>query len=211
MRNNLFIVAQSGWSYVGASFGAFILFALLEWTLLAFVAFILTLAFVFLFRNPEREFVHLEEQSFLSPVDGSVSAIVELEDDREYAYRVDITSDYKDLSILRVPIDATLVSLQTQRGARLSKESKLFKALGENAVMVFQTPSGANIKIEHKLTQSFNSLELDIIQSQKLLQSRRYGMMQSGVTSIYFPANVRLDIHLMQELQASQTLIGFLS
>jgi phosphatidylserine decarboxylase len=211
MRNNLFIIAQSGWSYVGASLGAFVVFAFLELTFLSLLAFLLTLLFVFLFRNPEREFFHFEEKSIVSPVDGKVSEIVTLEDDSLYAYRVDIVTSYRDLSILRMPLNAAVQSIQIQRGARLSKESALFEALNENVTIVFETVDGATLKIEHRLTQSFTGLFLDIIQGQKLFQGMRYGMMQSGVTSLYFQADVRLDIQPMQELKASETLLGFLS
>jgi phosphatidylserine decarboxylase len=211
MKNNLFIIAQSGWIYVGLSFGAFILFFFLEFALLTLVALTLTLLFLFLFRNPEREFLHFEEESIVSPVDGSISAIIELENDKEYAYRVDIVSDYKDLSILRAPINATVSRLVSYKGARIAQGSKLFKALNENSEIVFTTQLGAQIKIQHRLTQSFAPLEINLFPMQKIFKSSRYGMMQSGVTSIYLPSNVRLDIQLAQELKASETLIGFLS
>ena len=211
MRNNTFIITQSGWSYLGISFIAFTLFYFLDLEFLAFIAFVITLLFAFLFRNPERELLHLDEQSILSPVDGFVSAIETLEDDPIYGYRIDIVSEYKHLCILRMPFDATLQSIQMKKGARVSKESPLFEALNENTEIVFELASGATLKIQHRLTQSFAPLEIDILPSQKLFQGSRYGMMQSGVTSIYLPATLRIDVHLLQELKASQTLISFLS
>jgi phosphatidylserine decarboxylase len=210
MKNNLFIITQSGWSYVAISLIASILFSFFGFILFAVIAFLLMLLFAYLFRNPEREFLHFEEQAVVSPVDGRVIAVVVVENDPNYAYRVDIESSYKELSILRVPVNAEHVRIKHQNGVKVSKESALFESLSENAEIIFESVMGT-IKVEHRLTQSFAPISLELSQGQKVFKSSRYGMMQCGITSIYLPQNIRLDVNLADELEASQTLIGFLS
>ena len=210
MKNNLFIIAQSGWSYILTSFALFVFFTILDFDFFGFVAFFTTLFLLVIFRNPERELVSFEEDSILSPVDGVVSAITEL-DDSEYAYRVDIQSGYLDVSLLRTPIYSHVQSINLSNGSRLSKASKHLETLNENVEIIFEDKKNNKIKVKHTLTQSFAPLMIDIIKSQTLLKSSRYGVMLSGVTSIYLPSNVRVNVNLANEVKASQTLIGFFS
>jgi len=207
--SNLFIIAKSGWSYVIAAFLFWLFFVSIDFNILAFIAFVALLFFVYVFRNPERELKNFEDSSILSPVDGVVSAIEELEDS-EYAYRVDIVSAYFDVSLLRSPINATIKELSIQKGARVSNMSALSK-INENVTLLLCDSNNNQIKITHTLAQSFAGLDIDVVAEQKLLKSSRYGLMLCGVSSIYLPKNVRLDLHLSAKLKASETLIGFFS
>ncbi len=210
MRNNLFIIAQSGWSYVLTSFVLFVLFVIVDCEFFAFLAFVSVLVSLFVFRNPERELLNFEEEAILSPVDGVVTAIKEL-DGSEYAYRVDVKSSYRDVSLLRVPMNSTVENITLEKGTRLSYRSGHAETLNENVEIIFVDKKYNKIKVKHTLTRSFAPLSIDIIKSQTLLKSSRYGVMLCGITSIYLPANVRVNINIQNELKASQTLIGFLS
>ena len=207
MRSNLFIIAQNGWNYVISSAVLFLLFLLFDFDFLAFLTFATMLFFLFAFRNPERELLSFEEDSVLSPVDGVVSAITEL-DDSEYAYKIDVKSTYLDVSLLRAPINANLQSVKFQNGTRVSSESPLFEDTNENVEIVFLSKNGNKIKVTHRLTQSFAPLSIDVIKSQTLMKSSRYGVMLCGITSIYLPRNVRLNINLANEVKASETLLA---
>ena len=116
-----------------------------------------------------------------------------------------------DVSLLRSPINATIESLQLYNGTRVSKTSKHLETLNENVEITFVDKKNHKIKVKHTLTQSFAPLMLDVMESQRLLKSSRYGVMVCGVTSIYLPSNVRVNVNLASEVKASQTLIGFLS
>jgi len=209
MRSNLFIIAQSGWKYVGFSLSFFLVFMILDLEFLAFLSFLFALVSVFVFRNPERELLSFEEKSILSPVDGVVSAITQL-DDSEYGYRIDVQSSYIDVSLLRAPINASVESLKYHKGTRTSKNSKLFETLNENVEIIFVNNNKQKVKVKHTLSQSFAPLNVDIINSQTLLKTSRYGVMLCGLTSIYLPSHVRVNVNLANEIKASQTLIGHL-
>ena len=210
MRNNLFVIAKNGWSYVGISFLLFAFFAFIDSDLLAFIFFGATLLFLYIFRNPERELPVFEDNSILSPVDGAVNSIVEL-DDSEYAYRVDIESNYLDVSILRAPMHAKIKSLNLQHGTRVSSMSKLFSDTNEKAEIVFIDKNGNQMKVVHTLKQSFSPLILNVIPSQQVHQTARYGFMNNGITSIYLPQNVRINVNVTNELKASESLLGYFS
>ncbi|QOP46274.1 phosphatidylserine decarboxylase [Sulfurimonas paralvinellae] len=210
MRNNLFIIANSGWKYIGYALVAFILFSLLDWDLLAFISLLMTGLFIYLFRNPERIMPFYQQKNLVAPSDGVVTAIEHLENS-DYAYRLDIESSYLNIGVLRVPMAAKVSEVKIVRGVRTGKNSKLFSLLNENGEITFADEADNKVKVLHRLKQSFAPLDIDLIKSQELMQAARYGVMINGVTSLYLPANFRLNLNVGQELRASETLVGYFS
>ncbi|MBA1432839.1 MAG: phosphatidylserine decarboxylase [Epsilonproteobacteria bacterium] len=210
MRNNLFIIAKSGWSTIGYALLAFVIFSLLDLDLFAFLAFIAVVAFIYVFRNPERVMPFYQSNSLVVPCDGVATAIEQLEES-DYAYRVDIESSYLNVGVLRLPMQAKLTSVKLVRGSRLAKDTKLFTLLNEYAKLVFTDDANNSIKVVHRLKQSFTPLTIDIIKGETLMQSARYGFMINGVTSLYVPNNFRLNLQVGQEVLASETLVGYFS
>ena len=210
MRANLLPVAQEGWKYIASTFAFLILFFLLDLDLLSFLTSLLLLTFIYSFRNPERQLPMFEKLSVVSPCDGVVKAIVELENS-EYAYRVDIESSNLDVGILRTPLNARLESIIKYNGSRVPKNSKLFNSINENVELLFIDENHNKLKIVHTLKQSYAPLFIDIIKDQNLQQTARYGLMLNGVTSIYLPNNFRLNVNVDNELKASESLMGYFS
>jgi len=208
MNNDLFILHRHSFSYLGYSFIAFIVLLVLDLEILAFFALIFFLFSAFVFRNPEKALNTFEENALLSLMDGRVTKIEELEDS-EYGYKLDITSSYMDVSMLRAPFDAKVKSFNLKRGARLSYNAQNFSALNENIVLIFENKSGKNIKVVHRLTQSFAPLFIDTTEGSLLAKTSRYGVMLCGVTSIYIPKSFKLNVHVTDEVSASETLLGY--
>ncbi len=210
MKSNLLPIAKEGWNYLIGSIVLVLVFAFFDLKFLEFLAFLATLFFVFVFRNPERENMLYQENSVVAPVDGTVVSIEELHDKENSGFKVEIDSSYVNVSLLRVPFTSTLERIEMRKGARLSPLSPLSNSINENTEMVFSDNKSTNkIKVVHKLKQSFNSIGIDARETQNLLQGTRYGLMINGITTIYLPHNFRLNITLGSELVASETLIGY--
>lgn len=212
MRSNLLPIAKEGWSYLGGAFIAMLIFTLLGFTFLEFFAFLAILFFIFVFRNPERETMLYQQGSVVSPVDGTILSIEEIDSKEgcDFAYKVEIDSNYLNVSLLRSPFAAVARSVSLQRGARLSHSASLSNCLNENAVLLFEDRDSKNsIKIVHVLKESFKSIELDVVDLQQLQQGARYGFMFNGVTTLYLPSNFRLNISLGSEVKASESLLGY--
>jgi len=210
MKSNLLPIAKEGWNYIAYSFVAFIVFSILDLELFEFISFLILMFLIFVFRNPERELPRFGDNSVVSPVDGTVLAIDEVQDS-DFAYKVTIDSSYKDVAILRAPIDANMNSINKQSGTRLSSNSLLSNKLNENATIVFEDKNSNKVKVFHMLKQSFSEIKIDAIKSQNLFQSSRYGVMIDGITTVYLPQNFRLNITVGNELKASESLIGYFS
>jgi len=208
MKSNLLPIASAGFKYIAFAALAFIVLTVFDLDFLAFISFVILLLLAFVYRNPEREILSFEANNLLSPVDGSVISIQEIQGEK-YAYKVEIKSNYFDVAILRAPFDATLETLTLKRGARLAENSLLQKEINENVELTFVDTHANSIKLKHQLSRSFDSLHIDINASQNIRQSSRYGLMITGITTLYLPQNFRVNVALGNKLKASQSLIGY--
>lgn len=209
-KSNLLPVSKEGWSYIGFSILAFVIFGILDLEFLQFFSFITTLFFLYVFRNPERLIPNYKSLSVVSPVDGTVLSIEELTES-EYAYKIEIQSNYFDVSVLRVPMSSSLNEIKIKKGARLSALSSLSKLINENAELVFEDANSNKVKVVHLVSQSFDGIKLDAIKAQNFSQGARYGVMLKGITTIYLPQNFRLNIGVGNKISGSETLVGYFS
>ena len=210
MNFKLFPVAKEGWRYIGYSFLLFVVLSVLDLEFLAFFLFLLTLFFIFLFRNPERELPRFEKNSVISPVDGTVISIDEL-NNSEYAYKITVDSSYLDVSILRSPVSGSVYSIDKVHGTRLDINNQLAGKLNENVEVVFEDSNSNKLKVSHLLKQSIDGIKTDIINSQNTTQTSRYGVMINGLITIYLPSNFRLNISVGNEIKGAETLVGYFS
>jgi len=211
MKTNLLPIAKEGFQYIAYAIFAIFLFSIFDFGILEFFALLLSAFFIHTFRNPEREAVVFEQNSVVSPVDGKLISIDELKDNKEFSYKLQIDSSYLDVSLLRAPLTSTLMSIDEKSGSRLSRFSPLFEKINENTTLVFEDNNKNILKLSHTLKQSFAPIKVDITEGKKLFQGSRYGLMLSGVTTIYLPQNFRISASVGAEVKASQTLIGYFS
>ncbi len=210
MKSNILPVSSVGFKYIISAFIAFIVFYIFDIDFLAFISFVLIVVFGYIFRNPERELPSFEKNSLVSPVDGSVVSIEDIQDS-EYAYKLEIDSGYLDVGVLRTPFDSVVQSVTLRKGARLSKASILYEDINENAELIFIDENSNSVKIRHQLKRSFDSININLKTTQNIKQASRYGVMINGITTIYLPKNFRLNVTLGSELEGSKTLIGYFS
>ena len=209
-KNNLLPVLKEGSAYIGYSLLLFLIFSIFDLEVFELLSFLAAAGFVFIFRNPERVTPFFHENSVVSPVDGTVVAIEELQDSA-YAYKVEVDSSFFNVGVLRVPFTSKLKSIVLNKGARLSKNSKLSKKINENAEIVFKDANGNNVKVTHMLKQSIAEIKLNAVKSQKFMQGSRYGVMLNGITAIYLPQNIRLNIAVGDDVSGCETLLGYFS
>lgn len=209
-KSNLFPVAKEGWNYIGYGVLLFIVLSILDLEFLGLFCFVGILFLIYIYRNPERLTSFYQQKSIVSPVDGKIISIEEI-DDKEYAYKIEIQSGYFDVSILRVPFKATLKSFELLRGAKLSFSDNLAKKVNERATIVLEDESKNSVKIEHIVKKSFDKLHVDAKLSQEYSQGSRYGVMLTGITTIYLPRNVRINVSPNNEVLGSESLLAYFS
>jgi len=210
MKANLLPIAKYSWKYIAYTLLAFFVFEILDFDLLEFLAFLLLLTFLYIYRNPEREILYFGANSVLSPVDGTVVLIENIDDDY-YTYKVEIESTLFSNGFLRSPMQSSVNSIAVHRGAKLAKIAPLANKINENVVIEFEDKNANRLKVLHRAKENFDDLHVDIKNGEYLYQSKRYGFMTNLTTTLYLPDNFRLDIAKNQELKASESLVGYFS
>lgn len=210
MKNNLFPIAEEGWQFIAYALGSFVLFYILDLDFLFLISFLTLVALLFVFRNPERALPIFEEKSVLSPVDGTVLSIEELEDTL-FAYKVTVESSYADVAILRSPISGKVTSYLSRNGSRLGLSNSVGKKINEMTNIVFEDTQKNKVKVSHIVKQSLCGINTNDMSEKAIMQSSRYGLMLNGITEIYLPQNFRLNITTEEDLKASQSLLGYFS
>jgi len=185
-----------------------LLFSLLDFDALAFIALVVTLVLIWIYRHPVRTVIHFEKGSVTAPCDGKVTA-VRTHDDGTMS--VEIESGCMDASILSAPFEAVKVTSAVVRGARLSRKSPLFEKLNEYAAVEFTDSGGHRISIIHRLKRSAAALVIDGETSAKgrLPASQRYGVMVSGMTYVRFPESARIAVNPGESVTGAETLLGY--
>jgi phosphatidylserine decarboxylase len=206
-NNNLYPISKEGWSYLGYSVALFIVLGFLDLEFLQFFSFLLVMFFIYVYRNPERQIMALEKDGIVSPVDGKVIDIVKSDN----KINITIDSSYHDVSLLRVPAGATLKSKKEFKGASLSKNSLKSELLNEKLILEFEDSKKRVIEVAHISNLNFAGISHDLIESQKLIQGTRYGMMLKGTTKISLPKDSKINLIVGSEVKACESIIGYLS
>ena len=207
MKNNLFIIAKSGWKYIFYTLLAATFFWLFDLEFLASLSLFAALFSAFVFRNPEREYMQSQESLITAPVDGVVSKIESLKDS-DFAYKIEIEASYMNVAVLRAPMDAEVVSLELLHGSRLSKKSKLFPLLNEYANLSFVDSANHKVVVEQRVKQSFAPIELDIKEKDRVIQGGRYGVALCAVTTIFLESDLDIKIQEGATVTAAETALA---
>ncbi|MDX1296413.1 MAG: phosphatidylserine decarboxylase [Sulfurimonadaceae bacterium] len=213
-QSDTFIIAKEGWKFLLGSIGAFILFILIDMSLLQFVAFGAIIAFVYIYRNPERIVPYYQDHSIVAVADGRVRSIETVDNCPMLdgpCYKVEIVSGMFDTSLLRAPFEATAATVELFRGTRLPVMQPLASSLNERAVVRFDDAQGESCIVEHMLDQSIDALSLNVRETHKLPQGGRYGLMVRGTHTLYLPTESRVAVKVGEEVRAGESLIGYFS
>jgi phosphatidylserine decarboxylase len=206
MNNNLFPIAKEGWLNIGYAIALFLVLGILDFEFLQFFSFILVLFLLYVYRNPERQIMALEKGGIVSPVDGRISDIKESSDKVE----ITVESSYNDVSVLRVPISCVVKSIRYLNGASLSKSSKKAEVLNEKLEVVFEDENKNLLEVTHTSMLNFSSISHELIESQKLIQGYRYGLMLKGTTKITLKNPKKLNVSIGNEIKGCESIIAYL-
>jgi len=212
MHNDTFILARQGWKPVGISLAVLGVFSVIEVDLFQLLAVLAAALFAWVFRNPERITPYFQSGSIVSPVDGTVRSIETVEKcdvcDAP-CYRIEISSAYFDTSILRVPFESNVTVRTLRRGARLPAFSPLAKELNEKVSVAFEGGNGQRMIGEHQLDMTGFGVDVTASGEHASKQGSRYGTMVKGTSTLYLPANSRINLHVGETVRAGETLVGY--
>ena len=211
--NNILPLAKEGVVKVLISLSLWLFFMLLDWDILAFIAFVATIVIAFWYRNPERSLLHYNKGAIASLCDGKVVGIKNIERCDYFegpATQIEIDLSLLDVGYIRAPFDAKITSHELMRGVKLSTHSSLATRLNEQMHFTFEDNNNVMAAkiIAQPATEPFSSY---VHLNESVLGGSRIALCIHSMVIIYLPQSVRLNINVGESVKASDTLLGYFS
>ena len=194
---NINILAKEGYkSIIIALSSALILDFIFGFDWLSTILYIVTIALIFMYRNPERT-VHTNQNEFLSPVDGAVNSI-DIKDGKKYIY-IDVS--LCNVHLLRSPIDADLKVKDHIKGLNLPAFKYKAKKLNERMSLDFG-------KLKVNLLSGLFNTELKFKDIEHLSKGERIGTFLNGTVMIELENDEKLFVQIGDKVKAGETVLG---
>lgn len=207
-NSDTFILSKQGWLPIAFAATFFLFFTMTQFTFFMFLSGALLIAFVILFRNPERNSTLNEPLTILSCMDGVVLEVEEILINERSMKKVTVLNSLWDVSLLRSPYDGEMEGCKIRHGLSLGLQHPFSENLNEKAALSFKSREGNEMFIEHTSAQSCFSLCIDADVGEKMREGSRYGFLARGRTVCYLPSDVQLNIHAGSDIRAGETVLG---
>jgi phosphatidylserine decarboxylase len=171
---------------------------------------ILSLFFVFFFRDPERK-IPKGENLVLAPADGRIISLKNFSDDeflKSSGTKVSIFLSVLDPHINRNPITGMIMNLKYNPGKFLPAFREKASLENEHTEVWLE-----NNQVKLVMKQIAGVLARRIIcrfeKGDKILGGERFGMIKFGSrVDLFLPENVRIEVELNEKVKAGETIIG---
>ena len=180
---------------------------------LGLISFILTIWVYYFFRDPER-FPINDENYLLSPADGVVSQITEINGPKELGLekkkftRVSIFMNVFDCHVNRVPTSGKIDKIFYKPGSYLN--ASLDKASEENErnYVKMSNSNGDELILVQIAGLIARRIVCAVKENEEIKQGNRFGMIRFGSRVDLYFENYQLMVNLNQKMVAGETIIG---
>jgi phosphatidylserine decarboxylase len=211
MNENTLPVAREGLPFIALAAFVTLIFALLDWGFLSFIALLLTLFIVDFFRDPERH-CPADEGAIISPADGKVVFVGEVMEERffkEEVQKISIFMSVFDVHVNRAPCSGKVLDVYYNKGEFMNASLDKASLQNEQAGIYMQTESGPNILF----VQVAGLIARRIVSYPKvgdiLKKANRYGLIRFGSrVDIFVPKGTDVHVKLGDRTVAGETVVG---
>ena len=205
-------LAPDGHRLIGGAAAVTLLALVLGWTIVAVVAFALTLFFLNFFRDPDR-LTPPGDHLITSPADGKVVAVLDgVREERMLkgeCRRVSIFMSPLDVHVNRIPIDGTVVDVARRSGqfhaAYLDKASEF----NEQTAVLLEDKRGERLVFVQIAGQLARRIVCRLRPGDQVHRAERYGMIMLGSRlDLYLPMSVAVSVRVGDRVSAGTSVIG---
>ncbi len=147
---------------------------------------VIWLGFAAFFRDPVRRPESDDPQAFVSPADGTISAVIRVghhEATNGPALIIRIFLSVLDVHINRAAQAATVVKIRHEPGRYLDARMAAGARVNENLLLTLRLPDGRNYGIRQISGAIARRIVCRVKVEEHLLRGQRYGMIQFGSTT----------------------------
>ena len=190
----------------GTGIQAYYPFEGLKWINLTMA--LLTLFSLYFFRDPQR--IPPNNEGFLSPGDGKVVQIVDVEDGEiGKAKQISIFLSVFNVHSQRVPLSGKVISKTYNSGKFLAAFNHKASLDNEQTVVMFETESGKMYKIKQIAGLIARRILNYMEPENRVERGQRLGFIRFGSrVDIIVPPEFQIDVSLGDMVRGNQTIIG---
>ena len=207
-------VTREGYPFIAFAGFMTLIFAVLEYELIAIIGIVLTGFVVNFFRDPERIGPN-EEDAFVAPADGKVILVEKVFDEKylqEHAYKISIFMNVFDVHVNRLPFAGEVEKIIYSPGKFYAANSDQAALENENCAVVMSTTGN----FRYAVVQVAGLLARRIVcwteKGDTLERGARYGMIRFGSrVDIFLPQQVQIEVATGKTVKAGETILGYIS
>jgi phosphatidylserine decarboxylase len=213
VRNQNQPVASEGYPFIALFAFITLVFALLGWGFLTLLLLGLTLFTVYFFRNPER-CMPQEPGSVLSPADGKVIFVGEVQEERYFQDRVVKVSIFMsvfNVHVNRVPFGGKVVDMFYNKGEFFNASLDKASLQNEQAGLLIETDGGQRLLVVQIAGLIARRIVTYPVVGDLLERGQRYGLIRFGSrVDVYFPPGANVLATVGDHTVAGETILAYL-
>jgi len=195
MKNNL--ILNQGYKAILIALILSILVGLIISDTLGDIGLLITLFLVFIYRNPYRH-VYENTTSVLSPVDGTVTAIDNVDGKQKIYIKVNLCNTH----VVRAPITGEFKIKNKQNGLNLNPNSYKASLLNAQTTLKFK-----NEQLSIKFLSGMCNSKIDLKNGSNVSQGEELGLFLDGNVIISTKHDNDLSIKIGDKLKSAQTIL----
>ncbi|PKN69484.1 MAG: phosphatidylserine decarboxylase family protein [Deltaproteobacteria bacterium HGW-Deltaproteobacteria-10] len=207
------IIAQEGYPFILLSLIITVFIAFLGICWLLVLSSLISFFIIWFFRNPERHF-HEEEKVVISPADGKVIKVEDVE------MNDTITGKYKKISIFmnvfnvhvnRIPHSGKIEAINYHEGKFVSTNLDKASSDNERNAIQIRTENGSAIWAVQIAGLIARRIVCWIRVGDAVTKGERFGLIRFGSrVDVYLPPDSRIAVKVGQKVRAGETSLGYL-
>lgn len=207
-------VAGEGLPFIAFSAFVTVVFAMLDYDILAMSFMMLTAFVLYFFRDPSR-IDPCEEDAFVSPADGKVILVEKVYDDRfvnEHVYKVSIFMNVFNVHVNRTPFAGKVESIKYSPGRFYSANTERGALENEFCAVTMVTESDQRFAFVQVAGLIARRIVCWAEKGDALTRGQRFGLIRFGSrVDLYLPLKTQLEVSPGQKVSAGETVLGYLS
>ena len=202
-------LASEGYPFILFSAFATLAFSLLDLVVPALGALLLTAFVTYFFRDPARVLPE-ETNAIVSPADGKVIVVRELDDDcflHERVHKISIFMNVFNVHVNRIPLAGTVERVVLTPGRFYAADKDKAVLHNERCALTAATPAGAR----YAVVQIARRIVCRAEPGDRVTAGQRYGMIRFGSRlDLYLPLATEIRVREGELVRAGESVLGLL-
>lgn len=207
-------IAREGFLFIIPLAAITVITALVGMPIAAGFFFLLTVFNLWFFRNPER-IVPKDAKSVVSPADGRVIKIEEIDEPRligKKCIKISIFMNIFDVHVNRIPFSGVIEAIEYKKGAFISANLDKASEKNERNIVLLKTKDGKQLLFIQIAGLIARRIVCWIDKGLMVSRGDRFGLICFGSRlELFIPVDSRIAVKIGDKVKAGTTVMGYLS